>query len=78
MENKDMGMGGKTCGCGCHKALPILVILFGLVFLLGALNIVTWWFVEIAWPILVIIAGFVKLSKGGCKCWAGHGNKVSG
>lgn len=63
-----MKMEGKTCGCGCHKALPIIVILFGLLFLLGALNIVTWWFVDVAWPILVIIAGFVKLCKGKCGC----------
>jgi hypothetical protein len=57
---------GKTCGCGHHKTLPILVILFGLVFLLESLNVVTWGFVNIAWPILVIILGCVKLSKCGC------------
>jgi hypothetical protein len=62
MENKDMG--GKTCNCGHHKVFPILVILFGLAFLLGALNILTWSFVGIAWPILVIIAGASKF----CKC----------
>jgi hypothetical protein len=66
MENTEMK--GKTCGgsCGCHKLFPIVVILFGLLFLLGALNIVTWWFVDVAWPILVIIVGIKKLMKCGC------------
>ena len=69
MEN--METKGKTCGCMHHKAMPILVILFGLAFLLGSLNIITWSFVDIAWPILVIIAGFVKLNT--CGCCAGKG-----
>ena len=66
----DGKMEGKTCGCGCHKGFPILVILFGLVFLLSALNVVTMAFVGIAWPILVIIAGLMKLMKGKCGCCA--------
>ena len=66
MENKDMSMGGKTCGCGHHKVLPILVILFGLDFLLASFSVVSMGFLGMTWPILVIIAGIVKLVKCGC------------
>jgi hypothetical protein len=68
----DMKM-GKMCGCGCHKVMPILVVLFGLDFLLGMLGVLTPSFVSISWPILVIIAGCMKLFKGSCGCWMKHG-----
>jgi hypothetical protein len=65
-------MNGKTCGgkCGCghHKVFPILVILFGLAFLLAQVNVLSWNFVGVTWPILVIIAGIMKLCGGMCKC----------
>ena len=70
MDSKEMKMGGKTCGCPCHKTISILVVLFGLIFLLGALNIIPWQWVDIAWPILVIIAGITKMCKGMCSCCA--------
>ena len=63
---------GKTCGCGCHKFMPIIVILFGLDFLLGMLGVLTMGFVNISWPILIIIAGCMKLFKGSCGCRAKH------
>ena len=70
MENKDMKMDSKTCGCGHHRTFPILVIVLGVVFLLAALNILTMAFVNIIWPIIIIIAGFMKLGGNKCSCCA--------
>jgi len=58
------------CKCGHHKVFPVLVVLFGLLFLLEAIGVVTSGFVMILWPILVIAGGLMKLgSKSGmCKC----------
>lgn len=67
MENNTNQTGG-MCKCPHHKALPTLVILFGLTFLLGALGILTWGAVSIIWPIILILAGFAKLSGRKCKC----------
>jgi hypothetical protein len=44
--------------------MPWLIILFGADFLLAAMGILTWAFVSLTWPILVIIAGCAKL----CRC----------
>ena len=59
-----------TCRCVHHKVIPVLVILFGLTFLLGAWGILSSYMVDIIWPILVIIAGGTKLGEkfGMCKC----------
>ncbi len=57
-----------TCGCKHHKIVPAAVIVFGIVFLLGYLSVLSWGAVNIIWPILVIIAGIMKLTKGKCKC----------
>ncbi len=59
-----------VCSCPHHKVVPVLVVLFGLTFLLGALGILTSGFVMIAWPVLVIAGGLMKwMSKSGmCKC----------
>ncbi|OGZ53598.1 MAG: hypothetical protein A3B25_00650 [Candidatus Ryanbacteria bacterium RIFCSPLOWO2_01_FULL_48_26] len=59
---------GKTCPCPHHKMTPILVVLIGVDFLLGAFNILTPETVQIIWPILVIIGGLTKLNEGRCKC----------
>ncbi len=58
------------CKCPHHKVMPVLVVLFGLTFLLGTLDILTSGFVNIAWPVLVIAAGLMKwVEKSGmCKC----------
>ena len=62
-------MGGKNvCVCPHHKAIPVLVILFGLTFLLGALDWARPEFVAIAWPVIVIAGGAVKLTGKMCKC----------
>jgi len=70
----DMKM-GMACRCPHHKVMPILVILFGLDFLLGTVGTLTWGFVNVSWPILVILAGCMKLVK--CGCWAKHGEAKS-
>jgi hypothetical protein len=62
---------GKTCKCGHHKATPILVILLGLEFFLGEVGALNWGFVNVTWPILVIIAGVVMLVSRTCKCCDG-------
>jgi hypothetical protein len=67
MDNPNMPQ-GKVCGCPHHKVIPLLVIFFGLDFLLGSLNVFTPEFVEYSWPVLVILAGGMKLMKGRCKC----------
>ena len=58
------------CPCPHHKVMPVLIILFGLTFLLGALGILTSGFVGIAWPVIVIAGGLMKwMNKSGmCKC----------
>lgn len=61
-------MQGKTCTCMHHKIVPILVVLFGLLFLLGAFGTVSARTVEVGWPILVILAGLMKMSERMCKC----------
>lgn len=56
-----------VCGCPHHKMLGIFVVLFGLLFLGGNMG---WWGAGVVawWPVLVILAGAFKLSKGMCKC----------
>jgi hypothetical protein len=64
----EMGETKKVCSCGHHKVLPIIVILLGLAFLLGALNVLTATVVNMIWPILLIIGGVVKMSESRCSC----------
>ncbi len=58
-----------TCFCRHHKVVPILVFLFGALFLLFNLGVVTAAFTNIAWPLLVILAGIVKMKAGTCGCY---------
>lgn len=57
------------CKCGHHKVIPVLVILIGLTFLLGAWGTLSWDSVSVIWPVLVIIGGLMKLAdkSGMCK-----------
>jgi len=57
-----------TCSCVHHKMIPVLIILFGVSFLLLQLNFLTEEFVNLAWPIIVIAGGAVKLSEAKCRC----------
>ena len=67
----DMSNGGsKSSACPCihHKVVPGLVVVFGLIFLLQAVNVLTMQFVSVAWPVVVVAAGVAKLGQQGCKC----------
>ena len=69
-EMKEGMMDGKMggmCKCPHHKVVPGLTVLFGLLFLAGnmgwvSMETVAWW------PVLVILAGLMKMSRGMCKC----------
>lgn len=58
------------CKCPHHKVTPVLVVLFGLTFLLGTWGTLSWGAVNVIWPVLVILAGAMKLAEksGMCKC----------
>lgn len=60
-----------VCNCPHHKMMSVLVVVFGLLFLLGNLSILSMNTVNIAWPVIVIIAGLHKMSRSMCKC-CGH------
>jgi len=70
MKDKTCNCGacGGHCGCMHHKIVPILIVLLGLEFLLAQVSVLSWNFVDVTWPILVMIAGIVKLFGGSCKC----------
>ena len=48
--------------------IGVLVVLFGLTFLLGAFQVLSSNTVAIVWPILVILAGLKTIFRGMCKC----------
>jgi len=57
------------CKCFHHKAMPVLVVLFGLTFLLGAWGALSLEAVNVIWPVIVILAGLFKIvEKSMCKC----------
>ncbi len=58
------------CKCSHHKVGAVLIVLFGLTFLLGAMGVVSGMFVSYAWPILLIVLGLTKLMGGSCGCYA--------
>ncbi len=62
------GMHGGMCGYMHHKMGPLLIVLIGLVFLLKALGYMEAGTAYIAWPVLLILAGMMKMSCGMCKC----------
>ncbi|MEK9186249.1 MAG: hypothetical protein AAB885_01550 [Patescibacteria group bacterium] len=59
---------GMVCKCSHHSFISWLVMLFGAIFLLRALDILGSGLVDLAWPILVIVAGFMKMGSRKCKC----------
>ncbi len=63
-----MNMQGKTCKCGHHMAKPVLLLLIGLDILLGALGVFTSYFVQVTWPILLIIIAVMMMTGRHCKC----------
>jgi hypothetical protein len=72
MENMQnaQGMPGSKMVCKCphHKVVPILVVLFGLTFLLGALHIFSAGVVAVLWPLILIVGGLFKMTSKSCKC----------
>ncbi|MDO8470651.1 MAG: DUF5668 domain-containing protein [bacterium] len=63
-----MDQGQNKCGCVHHSIGGLIVTLFGLLFLLGNMGVVTMEMVNTGWPVLVIIAGLAKLMKKKCTC----------
>jgi hypothetical protein len=59
---------GGGCKCPHHKFPAILIVLFGLLFLLKALGYASAATADLAWPILVLLLGLLKLTAGKCKC----------
>lgn len=57
------------CKCSHHKVGAILIIVIGLTFLLGVMNVLSPMVVAYAWPILVIVFGVTRLMGGSCKCY---------
>ncbi|MBI4101612.1 MAG: hypothetical protein HY443_01440 [Candidatus Nealsonbacteria bacterium] len=57
-----------NCKCVCHKAVPVLVVLLGLTFLLKELGVLAASTANIVWPVIVIVIGFKKLMGRACKC----------
>ncbi len=60
----EMQGNGGMCKCPHHKVTSGLVVLFGLAFLLQALNVLDAGTVAVVWPIIVIVLGLSKM----CKC----------
>jgi len=60
--------GSNNCGCSHHKVVPGLVVLLGLLFLGGTLGWVSSYTVDVGWPIIVILAGLMKIRSNRCKC----------
>ncbi|OHA33177.1 MAG: hypothetical protein A2928_03110 [Candidatus Taylorbacteria bacterium RIFCSPLOWO2_01_FULL_45_15b] len=59
------------CACPHHKALPILLIVFGLIWLLRALDILGTYFgyvSEIILAITVVVGGGIWLGSRRCNC----------
>lgn len=56
------------CSCPHHKMFWIFMVVFGLVFLLGDLNVLTQAAVTWTWPVLVILAGLTKMMGSRCTC----------
>lgn len=68
MHMMGMNSDGKMCRCPHHSMVPGLVVAFGLVFLLGALDVMTERAVSLAWPIIVMLGGLMKMTSRMCTC----------
>jgi len=56
------------CDCIHHQIIPVLIMVFGGLFLLLRFYIITEELVSLVWPILVIGAGAVKFRERTCRC----------
>ena len=68
VHDEKCGHHSGTCGCPCHRMTGLFAVGVGVVFLLGALDVISQQAVSITWPIFVILAGLKKASRGLCKC----------
>ncbi len=70
MNNGDKGMMGmgKVCRCPHHKTIPVLIVIFALLFLLHAMGNLSDHALSLGWPIVLGLAGLFKIFAGGCKC----------
>ena len=68
--DQNMNSGNNACRCTHHKIGPILIILFGLGFLLEATGTLSALTLSYAWPMLVIVFGIMKLTGRKCGCCA--------
>lgn len=68
MDN--MPMADKKCSCPHHKITPVLVVLFGLIFLLEQWGVLSPNTVNTVWPIIVILSGLTLwgVRSGMCNC----------
>ncbi len=57
-----------ACKCCHHKVMPLGIALIGVLFLLGALNVLSGEIVNITWPAVLIVIGLAKLMGTKCKC----------
>lgn len=64
----NMTADGKMCRCTHHSVMPVLIVAFGLVFLLGAFDVLSAWAVSITWPVIVMIGGLTKMTARMCTC----------
>lgn len=68
MEGNTSAGSCAMCKCPHHKMLPLLIVLFAVLFLLGNLEVITGRVVGLVWPIIVGVAGFLKMGEDKCKC----------
>jgi K+ transporter len=62
------GENGAKCSCFYHDAIPVLMIIFALLFFLQAMGLIGEYFVSLAWPVLVAVAGVMKILGRRCNC----------
>lgn len=63
--------GSQKCNCPHHKMPAVFMIVFGLVFLLEALDMLSHSMVSMTWPVIVILAGLSKIFSSRCHCCKG-------
>jgi len=59
---------GGMCPCVHHNIIPVLTILFATSFLLDYQGFLSVGSINVIWPILVGIAGVIKLTEDKCEC----------
>ena len=64
-------MGMRHCNCPHHKMIPLFIFVFGLLFFLNAINVLTGAALTMLWPIVVMLAGLTKLFSSKCGCCKG-------